>query len=247
MINNRDLASCYLRLINDIDVSYLDRSHPNTKCGNNMLSGMFLPSIPDGYEQSRNKIMIIGRETRAWNVLKPDEKLINLESYIDKAITTHKNHSYKELNKKEESRGQSYFKFVRKVKMKSGESGLIHANLFCFSWKKRSPLGCPHEEVVKRYSERLLKFQIEYFKPDIIIFAHGSAGIKFRHQLFPYQGENNVCIEPIQLIPHPHLRSHFWEFDLYGKYKSYRVPHPSGLGNSTRQAHDYLISILPQR
>lgn len=246
MINNTDLASSYLHLINDIDVSYLDRTLPNTKCGNNMLSGMFLPSIPDGYEQSRNKIMIIGRETRAWNVLKPDEKLISLEAYIEKAITAHKNHSCKELNVKKEPRGQSYFKFVRKVREKSGESGLIHANLFCFSWKKRSPLGCPYEDVVKQYSERLLKFQIEYFKPDIIIFAHGASGVKFRRQLFPSEGDNNVCIKPINVIPHPHSPSHFWEFDLYGKYKSYRVPHPSGLNNVTRQAHDYLISILPQ-
>jgi hypothetical protein len=211
-----------------------------------MLSGMFLPSVPDGYEQSHNKIMIIGRETRAWNVLKPDEKLISLEAYIDKAITAHKNHSLKELNVENESRGQSYFKFVRKVREKSGESGLIHANLFCFSWKKSSPLGCPYEDVVKQYSERLLKFQIEYFNPDIIIFAHGASGVKFRRQLFPVEGENSVCIKPINLKPHQHSLSHFWEFDLYGKYKSYRVAHPSSLIKLSREAHDYLISILPQ-
>lgn len=246
MINNKELASHYLGLINDIDLSYLDRFHPNTKCEKNMLSGMFLPSVPDGYEESRNKIMVIGRETRGWVVLKPDEKLINLESYIENALNVHKNHSQKEMSKVKEPRGQSYFKFVRKIKKQSGVSGLIHANLFCFSWNKKSPIGCAHQEVVERYSERLLKFQIEYFKPDIIIFAHGSKGVKFRHRLFPIEGEKNVCINPINSIPHPHSQSHLWEFDLYGKYKSYRVSHPSGLGNPSRQAHDYLVSILPK-
>ncbi len=245
MISNTELASKYLKVMKNIDVSYLDLLHPDTKCGSNMLSGLFLPSIPDGYEQSQNKIMIIGRETRAWNVLKADEKFVSLDAYIEKAMATHTNHSYKELNKDKKSRGQSYFNFFRKIKNKSGGSGLIHANLFCFSWNKKGLDNCPHLKVVKEYSEVLLKTQIEYFKPDIIIFAHGSGGNKFRREIFPTTGDGNVCLPPLKPITHLPSDKDFWEFSLNGKYKSYRVAHPSSTTTLSRQAHDYLISILP--
>lgn len=245
MINNKELASKYLDIIKNIDVSYLDLLHPETKCGSKMLSGLFLPSIPDGYVQAQNIIMIIGRETRAWKVLKANEMFVNLEAYIEKAMTTHTHHSLKELNMVRKSRGKSYFNFFRKIKDKSGGSGLIHANLFCFSWNEKSLDKCPYLEVVMEYSAALLKTQIEYFKPDIIIFANGSKGTKFRREIFPAEGEMNVCLDPVNQIPHPSHNKDFWEFNLYGKYKSYRVAHPSSTSILSRNAHDYLISILP--
>lgn len=245
-INNIDLAAHYLRLIEDLDSSYLDLQHPKTKCGKHKLTGLFLPSIPVGYAEARNKIMIIGRETRAWNVLKADEPFIDHASYIDRALTVHQKHSVEELAKTKESAGRSFFRFVRRVQAQSGGAGIIHANLFCFAWNKSSPFKSPYLETIKRYSETLLKFQIDYFQPDVIIFAHGKEGAKFRQHLFPNQGDLNVCLPPKNINKHPHEIKYLWEFYLHGIYHCYRILHPSDRSTASRAAQDYLISILPE-
>lgn len=245
-LNNTELASHYLRLIEDLDASYLDLKHPEAKCGEHKLTGLFLPSVTAGYVKARNKIMIIGRETRAWNVLKADEPFIDHASYVAKALAVHHQHSVEELSRTKETVGHSYFRFVRKIQAQSGGDGIIHANLFCFAWNKSSPFKSPYIETIKRYSECLLKFQIDYFQPDIIIFAHGKVGAKFRQQMFPNKGESNVCMPPKNAIKHPHHINHLWEFDLYGSYKSYRILHPSNPSMLSRAAQDYLISILPK-
>lgn len=245
-VNNTELAAHYLRLIEELDPSYLDIQHPETKCGKHQLTGLFLPSIPSGYAEARNKIMIIGRETRAWNVLKYDEPFIDHSSYVAKAIAVHQKHSVEELAKTKESAGRSYFRFARRVQAQSGGAGIIHANLFCFAWNKSSPFKSPYLETIKHYSESLIKFQIDYFKPDIIIFAHGKEGAKFRQQVFPIKGELNVCLPPKNAIKHPHDIKHLWEFDLYGLYQSYRILHSSDRSALSRAAQDYLISILPK-
>lgn len=245
-LNNTELAEHYLRLIEDLDASYLDLQHPETKCGKDKLTGLFLPSVPAGYVKARNKIMIIGRETRAWKVLKADEQFIDHASYVARALAVHQQHSIEELAKIKESAGHSYFRFVRKIQAQSGGDGIIHANLFCFAWNKGSPFKSPYLETIKRYSESLLKFQIDYFQPDIIIFAHGQEGAKFRQQLFPNEGKSNVCLPTEHTNKHPHNIKYLWEFNLYGLYHCYRILHPANCSQPSRAAQDYLISILPK-
>ncbi|GIU46825.1 hypothetical protein TUM4438_23740 [Shewanella sairae] len=65
MTQNEELREAYLRILKDIDDSYLipnKSNNPSTKG----LSGLFLTSIHPNYGNAKNKIMIIGRETKGW-------------------------------------------------------------------------------------------------------------------------------------------------------------------------------------
>ena len=62
-INNK-LATAYLNILNDFDDKYILPSKADESVRD--LSGLFLSSVHPNYEMSKNKIMIVGRETKGW-------------------------------------------------------------------------------------------------------------------------------------------------------------------------------------
>ena len=98
-MEEKALVDIYREVLADIDTRFLTRGD---KAG---LSGLFLPSMPDCYASARNKVMVVGCETRAWYVKLPKKDENFLHGYIDSAMDTHRQHLVCEL-KKSKSRGR---------------------------------------------------------------------------------------------------------------------------------------------
>lgn len=79
-MNNQQLHRAYADILQGLDRAFWDVQHPNSK-GTGGLSGLFLPTISPDYHQARNRIMIVGRETRRWEIGAPANTPFDLDSY----------------------------------------------------------------------------------------------------------------------------------------------------------------------
>lgn len=78
----------------------------------------------------------------------------------------------------------TFHDFTRAVADKSGQEGVIYSNLFCFAWNEKSPIKSKYFDQIKNISFKLLTAQLEYFEPEIIIFANGSQNTTYRREIF---------------------------------------------------------------
>jgi hypothetical protein len=239
------LAEQYLNSLKDLDTSYLDPHHPSGKRKEG-LSGLFLSSVPQQYGLAKNKIMVVGSETRGWNVLTADtqEKFSGLPEYIEKAMTIHRGFFAKQLKGKN-TKGCTFHNFTRSVAKKSGKEGVIYSNLFCFDWKEASPINSPYFETIKKLSERLIKIQIKFFAPDIIIFANGMNSVPYRREFFPVNGPKQVCSNGRDYSDRGIPNKQLWEFDLNDDIRCFRIQHPSAFSRKAKIARRFLIDLLP--
>ncbi|MDD2776578.1 MAG: hypothetical protein PHU06_11530 [Gallionella sp.] len=242
-MDNKSLSAQYSDVLKNLDSSYLDPQHPISKRSEG-LSGLFLTSVSDKYHLAKNKIMIVGSETAGWNVLKPNERYTTLESYIEISMNKHQIFFEKKLNRKNE-RGDRFHNFTRSVANKCGKDGLIYSNLFCFDWNEGSPIQSHHFEVIKKYSEELLKIQIEILKPQIIIFANGITSVTHRREFFPINGDNQACTNGRDYSSEGITNHHLWEFDLHKNIRCFRIHHPSTRTKDAAKARQFLINLLP--
>ncbi len=88
MKNFNVLQQEYLKILSKVDESFFNVVHEYSK-EKEGLSGLFLASEPDHYWTAKNRIMIVGAETRGWNI-KLDQ-MYDLEHYIFKSIEKNKN------------------------------------------------------------------------------------------------------------------------------------------------------------
>ncbi|WP_092283431.1 hypothetical protein [Halopseudomonas sabulinigri] len=102
------------------------------------LSGLFLPSMPQGYATAKNKVMVVGRETRTWKVSLPTDDQSFFHGYVDAAMDTHRKHLLGEWGKTN-SRGRSFFNFVRDVKPRQGWKDLF-IPIYCVTRGKEKVL-----------------------------------------------------------------------------------------------------------
>jgi len=235
---NESLFNEYRNILKSIDLVYLDRKHPERSMYKD-LSGLFLTSVSDDYFSAKNKIMIVGSETAEWNVLKPEESFIDLDSYIKKSMYKHKTFFSKQI-RENNSRGYAFHNFVRSVAKKCGSDGLIYSNLFCFDWKKSSPIKCNHFETINKYSKLLLEKQLEILKPEIIIFANGMTSVPYRRELFPL----NKCTKSQNYADKGISKHHLWEFDFNGIH-CFRIHHPSARAKEAALTREFILNLLP--
>jgi len=229
-MNNRELKAAYVDVLNRIDPAYLQTPELR-RGGAKGLSGLFLPTVDETYRSAKNKVMIIGSETAGWEPLKvAGEKgkyfdYESVEQYVEASMRKHQDVFAKELRKKRPDRGHTFHNFVRNVASVTDKDGLIYSNLFCFDWRKSSPMNCPEFETVKRLSQQLLGEQIRLLKPDYIIFANGITSAKQRRDFFPV-GEGPRCSDT-KSYPGIAPAHYLWEFVLDKTIRCYRVHHPS--------------------
>jgi hypothetical protein len=210
------------------------------------LSGLFLPSISGSLHEARHRIMIVGAETKSWEVLKTGESLNGLDAYVDRATQKHEKGFRNRLAITKQDRGRSFWNFVRNVAKQSGSDGLIWANLFCCAWKKKSPIKSPHFPMIQHYSNRLLKAQVEFFAPSVIIFANGIASAAARRAVFPIDGPGQVCTNGLDFaLSHQIPNRQLWQFDLNETIRCYRIHHPSSRADGASDARQFLLSLLP--
>ncbi|MFZ3465003.1 hypothetical protein [Vibrio harveyi] len=252
MTQNEELREAYLDILKGVDNAYVIPYNSKNQLNKN-LSGLFLTSIHPNYGNAKNKIMIIGRETRdwKWNETK-DVELVDKTSCVDQALKSHHSFFFNQLKKKN-SRGKAFHNFTRSVGEKSGTEGLIYSNLFCFALNKTIPTKSSLFEEILHLSEQLLLAQIKILKPDIILFVNGfdKSSVAARRQIFPIEGENNVCINRKDYFDEYGISNkQLWSFDL--KFdnrliKSYRTYHPSAVSKKAKVGRDFLISLLPNK
>lgn len=144
MKNFNVLEQEYLKILSKVDESFFNVVHEYSK-EKEGLSGLFLASEPDNYWTAKNRIMIVGAETRGWNI-KLDQ-MYALDHYILKAIKKHKNF-FQKMMLEARTKKINFHDFTRAVADKSGSEGLIYCNLFCFAWKEKSPIKSKYFEQI---------------------------------------------------------------------------------------------------
>lgn len=246
-MNNKALKIAYLDLLKDIDTTCLQNPDIR-KTVYGQLSGLFLPSVFENYNNAKNKVMIIGSETAGWEPLaKAKNSYDNFESidtYVERSMQKHQRFFKKMLEKDSNDRGHTFHNFTRATARAVGGDGLIYANLFCFDWRKKSPIKYPKFDFVKNLSGKILDAQIKILQPDYIIFANGISSAKQRRELFPV-GEGARCTDGKN---HPEkISSHYlWEFMLDKKIRCFRVHHPSARSKEARLGRAFAVQLLAE-
>jgi hypothetical protein len=238
-----DLASRYLRVLADFDTELLDRHAPRTDA--KALSGLFLPSVPSNWLGARQRIMIVGCETRQWNVLQAGERFSSLEHYVERSMAVHQAYFAQQLSQSD-IRGLAFHNFTRAVAQRCGSDGLIYANLLCMAWKRGSPVRCEHFDLIKRYSKLLLEVQIDFFQPEIIIFANGSATAGHRRDFFPLARDAQGKALGCDYVEHGIPNAQLWQFPLEHR-DCYRIQHPSSRSPDAASARQFLLGLLPRK
>ena len=153
------------------------------------LSGLFLPKATQSYCKSDKKIMIIGKETRSWRNSTCGVKNSDFSecSVID-SMDAHEKHLLKPVGK---CKFLQFYKEASKVNSLE-EDSIIWSNLFCASFKGRSPTRSKHFDKVKELSKSILHSQIEILKPDVLFFVTGWTYDKYIKEFFPMYSESNV-------------------------------------------------------
>lgn len=179
-----NLISQYSEIINQIDFTKF--SHTQDK-----YSGIFLPIPFEEYWLSKPRIMLVGRETAGWNTNNNKNTLErisyfienkNIHELIDEAINRYKKHLELDNNKKIITKSKSrfkqfYFKLAQEINL--DPKSIFYTNIFAWDYNKKTPLNRPDNEFqeIKKISIKLLATQINYLKPDFIIFATGFSRI----------------------------------------------------------------------
>ncbi|MGR0278748.1 hypothetical protein ACUM5Y_06775 [Marinomonas dokdonensis] len=242
----QELESAYINLLNE---SYHIFKNDNGELLEN-LSNLFLPSINHEYSNAKNKIMIIGRETRDWNT-KSTYKISDVKNYVKESMDYHEGFLSRRLSETN-SKGRSFHHFTRNIAKKTGEEGIIYSNLFCFSSKETLPKKSKVFDEIITLSEKIIRAQIRILKPDIIIFANGfdSTSLKIRRKFFPIDGPQNVCLNPKSYQEEYGISNkQLWSFELSFEGRSiqaYRTYHPSAISKDAFSAHNFLIDLLPK-
>lgn len=244
-MNNALLKTAYTDLLKDIDTRYLD--NPNTrKYMFKGLSGLFLPSVSENYQNAEKKVMVIGSETAGWEPLAKTKNTYDdfesVESYIDRAMQKHQHYFKKQLEKKSGDKGHTFHNFTRATANTVGKDGLVYANLFCFDWNGKSPMRCPEFEFIKKLSAEILDAQINILQPDCIIFANGISSAKYLREFFPV-GEGMRCTDS-KSYPEKISSHYLWEFMLDKKIRCFRVHHPSARRKEARLGRKFALQLL---
>lgn len=223
------------------------------------LSGLFVTTSPAQWEQGR-RILVVGRETRGWNIINEKNPYNNLQSYLKEAMEKQKKFLLSSMEKKKD-KGFTFHNFLKDLGSNFGNGNIGWANLFCFDWKRSTPnqKNTPNYDKIKELSGLLLKVAIHEMEPDIIIFANGSSSANVRREFFPLSGEHAVCSTPwVNYLDQKIKKIELESFVLYGKIKCYRINHPANRtkksstnGNikaflSSQQVRRYLIDLIKE-
>lgn len=240
------LIQAYREILSDLPTHWLDRSraHEAEFAG---LSGLFLPGTSSAYLNAPRRIMVVGRETRRWNVVTDASPFTTLDNYISRAMGTQQRQLSTFLNRSTD-RGESFFNLLRALASRHGPDGIAWANLFSFAVNGKSPMRWENFGQLRRLSERLLKAQIHILQPDIIIFANGASSARWRQRYFPHKGESSVCSEMGSYREQGIPTSQLWRFRMNDSIQCYRIQHPSSISVASRAARRFLLDeVLGER
>lgn len=236
------LITAYRHILSDLPLHWFDHSRIH-EAEFSKLSGLFLPGTSAAYLQAPRRIMVVGRETRRWNVVTDAEPFLCLDNYIQRAMAKQQTHLAKFIPATRD-KGASFFNLLRDLADGHGSECITWANLFSFAWDGKSPMRWANFSKLQAISERLLKAQISILKPDTIIFANGASSVRFRRKYFPHKGENSVCSAFGDYRDQGISIDQLWRFHLNGNIQCYRIQHPSSISSASRSARRFLLEHI---
>lgn len=223
------LAQRYFDILSHVDFSEIFQEQPQ-------LSGLFLPGVPSGFEETTRRVMVVGMETRAWRNkacpfrarLEPTVEAINESMDVQRRILSGPAGRFRFLQ---------FLKHVSRIAARQvpGEKvSIVWANLFCISNAGGSPVGSATFDKIQALSMVLLHTQISVVAPDAILFTTGAAYDRFLRSNFP-ERTHSTRIEPRCL----------WTFKV-GKAVCYRTSHPRYVAHNRwrEQALDEIFSAF---
>lgn len=175
MTLNEQLIEQYLEIFKNPEYQPLIQAIANDQAKsvykNNVgLSNILLGFVPDNYVLAEHKILIVGRETRGWL----SGKIFNC--YNEQEIVSSMGSSQRHFNHMLSTKRSkiSFFGFVQNIAKKTGEEGLLWANIFAVDCKETNPKNNPLFKTIKQLSTELLNAQIDILKPDFVLFLNGN-------------------------------------------------------------------------
>ena len=217
---------------------------------NSNLSKIHLGFVPDDFKKKKHRILIVGRETRGWDLKyleKYDQNSVYQLMDLSKSWVIRNLERSDSVNKK----GKCFFNFFRKVSQENPNASILWANIFCVSYKKSTPSKIDTKSVfanIKKISESLLKAQIEILQPNIIIFASGldTQAILARRDYF----KNDLKPSGKSVVPGLDKKylEQFHFLENYGEdILCYRTVHPSSRTKNSVIALKELRKILKSK
>lgn len=153
MDSTQRLTEAYRAILSDLPRHWLDRSrHHEAEFAK--LSGLFLPGTSAAYGSATRRIMVVGRETRRWNVVSDAAPFLSLDDYIRRAMDKQQAHLARYLPAPLD-KGASFFNLLRALAADHGGDGIAWANLFGFAWNGKSPMRWSQFPTLLEVSERL--------------------------------------------------------------------------------------------
>ncbi|MFZ6648493.1 hypothetical protein ACO0LO_22405 [Undibacterium sp. TJN25] len=175
-----------------------------------------MPSVSDAYLESRLKLMIVGKETRAWTGgLHRAAGFRDEQSYVEFSMQAHADFLLMQPQK------HKFFQFYRQavnavaVTEPAAGNNAVWANLFCVSSNANSPTDLPAAifRDIRDMSRALLLAQVDILKPDAILFVTGPGYDRYLKEFFAIT--DGIVHEPRAL----------WSFRANG-IPAFRTHHP---------------------
>lgn len=231
------LKARYRAILANENPAFLNRSADPS--GN--LSNLFLVSGPR--DPTARRVLVVGREFggRGWRV--PYDGL-DVDEYVALAIEHHRTRFQRSL--RAPARAGTFFHLIKRLAYRLGDGGLIYSNLFCCDHAGRDPGASAHFLDVKRISQQMLDAQIECLQPEIIVFANGKDSVDIRREFFPIAGPSQSCCGTRNWMDEGIPQDHLWEFELRGRYRCYRIHHPSARSSMAATARRRLVKVLAE-
>lgn len=240
------LNDSYAAILNDFRIEGLSSE-------DDRFSGVFFTYPSETYENSRFKLMLVGRETAGWNTdnglgglnrLQSSVLAGDVSSILREAETRYRKHISSIASGK--LRASSFCRFFSKLDEDCGEGNksIVYANLFAWDYKKSYPLDGPDgaADAIRTVSAKLLAAQIELCKPDAIVFATGTkVGADAQIKLTMNDHLGGYTTDKNALIP-----KRLWPFTLNSMpaTKCYRIAHPRAQGTEFQAARDKVLAEL---
>lgn len=246
MTLNEQLTQRYVKIFQNPEYQPLMTQIAHDRINQTGLSDIFLGFVPENYDIEQNNILVIGRETRGWNI----KNISPIYEYSEQNIVLSMEHSkqrfYEQLSDNKQK--FTFFDFMQRINRHIDHRQLLWGNLFCVDHHRKNPKNHRLFNHIKQLSEELLLAQIKILQPKIIILANGlnSSAVKTRNKYFPAIKFSKSFDD----IPKKYLQmcTLFKEDDNYQPI-CYRICHPASINRfknkkSKKQAITTLIELL---
>lgn len=227
-------------LMNDLIEAYrhilLDLQQQAPKIVDDQYSGVFLTEALAAYDTAPLKVMVVGRETAGWMgkncpqghlTLQSILQAHDMDSIIMSSLARYREHV--KWGTRRSKFKQFYFYVAQSLRLPP--DALIYANFFAWDFKRGDPRKYRKKrkaeiQMIQDYSIKLLAAQIQYYQPQIIIFATGQSIDGLIRRL-------SQCFTNHVLLTQKHSPE-LWAFSAWGA-QCCRITHPRRLRKHTKK------------